>query len=118
MQQKKGLITNGYNALSRNTNYLGEIMIYASFNVVAQVQVTWYVYAVIWLWIFPSRMLAKEYSNSKKEGWELYKQRSWVLLPKLFKSSCLSYIFYSFVSYIMYVVYNNGGIERTVKLFR
>lgn len=70
LQQKKGLISNGYNALSRNTNYLGEIMIYASFNVIAQVQITWYVYAMVWLWIFPSRMLAKEYSNSKKEGWE------------------------------------------------
>jgi hypothetical protein len=45
-------------------------MIYASFNVIAQAEVTWYVYAVVWLWIFPSRMLAKEYSNSKKEGWE------------------------------------------------
>ena len=37
LQIKRGLITNGFNALSRNTNYLGEIMIYSSFNVIAQV---------------------------------------------------------------------------------
>ena len=35
LREKKGLITHGFNALSRNTNYLGEIMIYASFNVIA-----------------------------------------------------------------------------------
>jgi len=35
LQIKKGLITNGFNALSRNTNYLGEIMVYSSFNIIA-----------------------------------------------------------------------------------
>ena len=35
LQQRKGLITNGFNARTRNSNYLGEIMLYASFNVIA-----------------------------------------------------------------------------------
>lgn len=84
---------------------------------IAQAEVTWYVYAVVWLWIFPSRMLAKEYSNSKKEGWEQYTQRSWFLLPKLFKSNCLSYIFYSTLYCVVNYVYSNGGFQSTAKMF-
>jgi hypothetical protein len=35
LREKKGLITHGFNARTRNSNYLGEIMLYASFNVIA-----------------------------------------------------------------------------------
>ena len=56
-------------------------------------------------------MLAKEYSNSKKQGWESYKQRTWFLLPKLFGSSLLSYVFYGCLSSVGYFVYANGGVE-------
>lgn len=49
---KRGLITIGYNALSRNSNYLGEMILYTSFNVIAQSVPTWYVYMVIWTTIF------------------------------------------------------------------
>ena len=41
-------------------------MLYASFNVVAQVELTWYVYGVVWGILFTSRMLAKDYALSKK----------------------------------------------------
>jgi steroid 5-alpha reductase family enzyme len=34
-KQKPSLITHGFNALTRNANYLGEISLYASFNVIA-----------------------------------------------------------------------------------
>jgi len=118
LKERRGLITHGFNALSRNTNYLGEIMIYASFNVIAQVDVTWYVYGIVWLWIFPSRMLMKEYSLSKKDGWEEYKKRSWFFLPKLFRSSVLSTVFYA-VTFALFVwLYTNGGIEATVKMYQ
>jgi steroid 5-alpha reductase family enzyme len=67
------LIDYGYNACTRNSNYVGEVMLYASFNVIAQVQEIWYLYIFVWSVVFSSRMLAKEYSLSKKEGWEAYK---------------------------------------------
>lgn len=116
--QKPSLITHGFNALSRNTNYLGEIALYASFNVIAQVELTWYIYAVVWLWIFPSRMLMKEYSLSKKEGWEDYKKKSWFFFPRLFGSDLKSYLFYFVLYTTCYWVYQNGGVEATINLVR
>ena len=91
-------------------------MLYASFNVIAQVDITWYVYAFVWGFIFPSRMLSKDYSLSKKDGWEEYKQKTWMLLPKLFNSSLLSYLFYAVFSFVSFTVYSNGGIEASLKL--
>jgi hypothetical protein len=93
-------------------------MLYASFNVIAQVDVTWYVYAFIWSFFFVNRMIMKDYSLSKKNGWEEYKQRSWILLPKLFTSDLLSYVFYSVFFTTFYWLYTNGGIEATVNLYR
>jgi protein-S-isoprenylcysteine O-methyltransferase Ste14 len=115
LKERRGLITHGFNSITRNCNYLGEIMIYASFNVIAQVQLTWYVYAFVWGFVFPSRMVSKEYSLSKKDGWEEYKKRSWFLLPRLFDSDLISYIFY-FISFTLaYFVYSNGGVELSLK---
>ena len=68
-------------------------------------------YAIVWLLVFPSRMLAKEYSLSKKQGWESYKQKTWFLLPKLFGSDVLSYVFYACLFMTVYFVYTNGGVE-------
>lgn len=75
-------------------------------------------YAVVWLVIFPSRMLMKEYSLSKKEGWEEYKKKSWFFLPRLFNSDLLSYVLYAVVSSVSYWVYSNGGVEATVNLLK
>jgi hypothetical protein len=35
-------------------------------------------------------MYQKDKSLQKKEGWARYKQRSWVLLPKLYSSDTVS----------------------------
>ena len=35
LRERKGLITHGFNTYCRNMNYFGEILLYASFNVVA-----------------------------------------------------------------------------------
>jgi hypothetical protein len=60
-------------------------------------------------------MVAKEYSNSKKEGWEHYKAQTWFLLPRLFNSDLYSYLFYSFATFVSYLVYMNGGVEQTLR---
>lgn len=72
--------------------------------------IVWYVYLVVWSVVFTSRMLAKDYSLSKKDGWEAYRKRSWLLLPKLFSSSALSYLIYASVGITSYLVYQEGGI--------
>jgi len=56
LQLRKGLITHGWNSTCRNSNYLGEILLYASFNVIAQCQLVWYLYATIWIVIFGLRI--------------------------------------------------------------
>lgn len=105
----------GFNAMTRNCNYLGEIMLYASFNVIAQVEIVWYVYMVVWCVVFTSRMIAKDYSLSMKNGWEQYKTKTWMLLPKFFSSSIISYIIYGVIYFVFAYTYNNGGIELTLK---
>lgn len=95
LKHKSGLLSNGLFNATRNANYLGEIMLYASFNIIAQVEIVWYHYLFVWSVIFTSRMLFKDLSNSKKAGWEEYKNRTWLLLPKLFSSSVLSIMFYA-----------------------
>jgi len=94
-------------------------MIYSSFNVIAQVQATWYAYFFVWSVIFTGFMLAKDYSNSKKEGWEEYRKRTWILLPKLFNSASVSFFVYGISGALGWYTYHNGGIETTLKqLFR
>ena len=62
LKERKGLITHGFNAISRNCNYLGEIMIYTSFNVIAREPATWVLYLVMWSTVFATRMYQKELS--------------------------------------------------------
>ena len=69
----------------------------------------------VWGVVFPSRMAAKDYSLSKKNGWEEYRKRTWILLPKLFNSSALSYLIYVVVCLSARSIYNQGGIEATLK---
>jgi len=62
-------------------------------------------------------MWQKDYSLSKKEGWQEYSSRSWLLFPKVYDSSFLTYIFYAVTGSFAYFLYENGGIEKTAKLY-
>ena len=108
---KGGLITHSMVGWSRNMNYLGEMMLYASFGVLNQMWEIWYIYAYMWGFVFTLRMLMKEYNLSKKAGWCEYKKRTWLVLPKIYHSSILSFAVYGFVISASYYCYNNGGIE-------
>ena len=90
-------------------------MIYSSFNVIAQVEVVWYLYYFVWGFVFATRMAAKDYSNSKKLGWEEYRQKTWMLVPKLFNSTIVSITVYGFFCLLTWFFWSNGGIEATLK---
>jgi hypothetical protein len=60
-------------------------------------------------------MAAKDYSLSKKDGWEEYRKRTWLLLPKLLNSDFVSYLVYLTAGLVSYFIFNNGGIEATFK---
>jgi protein-S-isoprenylcysteine O-methyltransferase Ste14 len=83
LRARRGLITDGFFARTRNPNYLGEMMIYASFAVVAGHWAPWLVLAWVWLGVFLPNMLRKDASMSRYPEWRDYKARSGLLLPRV-----------------------------------
>ena len=81
LRHRKGLITEGVFAYTRNPNYLGEIMIYGTYALLAA---HWFGYLVIvlqFVGLFLPRMLAKDASISRYPGWAEYERRSGLLVP-------------------------------------
>jgi protein-S-isoprenylcysteine O-methyltransferase Ste14 len=81
LQLRKGLITNGVFAFTRNPNYLGEILIYGAFAALAGHWLGWAIVSWLWLAVFLPRMLIKDASISRHPGWAEYAQRSSLLVP-------------------------------------
>jgi steroid 5-alpha reductase family enzyme len=84
LKYKTGLITEGFFARSRNPNYLGEVLIYVSFAILAQHWIPFLILGAVFAGIFVPNMLKKDKSLSRYPEFEAYKARSGLLLPKLF----------------------------------
>jgi steroid 5-alpha reductase family enzyme len=97
---KKGLISDGFFERTRNPNYLGEILIYASFAIIAEDTVSWCILLTVWSILFASSMLMKEASFMKKDGWAKYKDQSLLLLPRLTKDYWLNYVIYGIIAFV------------------
>ena len=80
-QRPRTLITDGLFAATRNPNYLGEILIYAAFNLLAQHWLPWAACAAVWLTVFLPNMLAKERSMARYAEHAAWMSRTWLLLP-------------------------------------
>ena len=115
LREKKGLITHGMMGWTRNMNYVGEMMLYGSFGVLLQRFEYWLVLSYMWGIIFVIRMTIKDYSLSKKEGWDRYSSQTWMLIPKLFNSFFVSLLVYGLFIAGGWYTYTNGGIEKTLK---
>ncbi|MDJ0598523.1 MAG: DUF1295 domain-containing protein [Crocosphaera sp.] len=86
LKYHSGLITEGFFARCRNTNYLGEILIYGSFALLTQ---HWLPFVILGLFIsllFVPNMLKKDKSLSRYPEFEAYQQVSGLIFPKLFLS--------------------------------
>ena len=114
---KKRLITDCLMGWSRNTNYLGEMMLYGAFGVLCQRVEVWCIYAVVWGVVFALRIAAKEYSLATKPGWLDYKRKTWLLLPKVYNSAPLSVVAYVVLLGVLGFAYINGGLETAAKRF-
>ena len=79
----KRLITDGFFAATRNPNYLGEILIYASFCLLAQHGLPWAACLLVWLAVFLPNMLRKERSMARHPGHAAWVARTGFLLPSL-----------------------------------
>ncbi len=84
LKYQQGLITEGFFARCRNTNYLGEALIYFSFALLTQ---HWLPFAILGgfvFGVFVPNMLKKDQSLSRYPEFAEYKSRSGLLFPSLF----------------------------------
>ena len=82
LKLKKKLINEGFFKNIRNTNYLGEILIYLSFAMLSMSFIPFVVLAIFFFIVFLPRMLKKDNSLSKYEDFEKYKNNSGLIFPK------------------------------------
>ena len=66
----------------RNTNYLGEILIYLSFAILSMSPIPFAILLIFFLIVFLPRMIKKDKSLSKYDSFEDYKKKTGLLLPK------------------------------------
>jgi protein-S-isoprenylcysteine O-methyltransferase Ste14 len=84
LKLQKGLIEDGLFSRTRNPNYLGEILIYASY---ALLSLHWLPFLVEAGWVFGfffPNMLKKDKSMSRYSEFEAYRDRTGLLFPRLF----------------------------------
>lgn len=97
LKLKKGLIDEYFLAKNRNTNYFGEILVYLSFAMATNKLIGYLILISIWLTVFGSRIYLKESSLRKKDGFEKYKSKSYLLLFKFFENDMKNLLFYLFI---------------------
>ena len=80
---KKELIKEGFFKNIRNTNYLGEILIYLSFALLSMSYIPFVILVIFFFIVFLPRMLKKDKSLTKYDSFEEYKNKTGLILPKL-----------------------------------
>ncbi|CAI2375442.1 unnamed protein product [Moneuplotes crassus] len=108
-----GLINTGFFKMTRNPNYLGEILIYNSFAIIVARMEFWTILFYAYTIIFGIRMLVKDYSLSRKVGWKEYD--SYLLLPKFSTSTVDNIVIYMFIAFGIFSMYITGGILPFLK---
>jgi len=83
LKYRPGLITEGFFARCRNTNYLGELLIYGSFALLVQHWLPWLILGLMTVLIFWPNMRRKDQSLSRYPEFAAYQARSGLLLPQL-----------------------------------
>ena len=80
---QKELIKDGFFKKIRNTNYLGEILIYLSFAILSMSFIPFAILALFFFIVFLPRMRKKDKSLTKYDSFKEYKQNSGLLFPKI-----------------------------------
>ncbi len=80
---QKELIRDGFFKNIRNTNYLGEILIYLSFAILSTSYIPFAILALFFFVVFLPRMIKKDKSLTKYSSFKEYKQISGLLFPKI-----------------------------------
>jgi len=82
LKYKPGLITEGFFARSRNTNYLGELMIYSGFALLTVSWIGFIGIAAFFIGAFIPNMIKKDKSLARYPEFDNYKKKSGLLFPK------------------------------------
>ena len=82
LKLKKDLIKEGFFKNVRNTNYLGEILIYLSFAILSMHIIPFIILSVFFFVVFLPRMIRKDKSLKKYDLFEEYKSKTGLLFPK------------------------------------
>ena len=86
LKYHSGLITEGFFARCRNTNYLGEILIYVAFALLAMHWLPFVILGLFVAGVFIPNMRRKDQSLSRYPEFEDYKSRSGLFWPQLFEA--------------------------------
>lgn len=84
LRLERGLISTGMFRHVRHPNYLGEMMIYGGFALLAWHWLAIIVLGYFWGVLFSTNIAMKEASLSRHAGWAAYKARSARLIPGVF----------------------------------
>lgn len=90
LKYKPGLITEGFFARCRNTNYLGEMFIYISFAILAQHWLPFLILGGFFALIFIPNILKKDKSLSRYLEFTEYKTNSGLIIPQLWGDNFLN----------------------------
>jgi protein-S-isoprenylcysteine O-methyltransferase Ste14 len=90
LKYRPGLITEGFFERCRNTNYLGEILIYLGFAILTQNWLSFLPLTAFVAGVFVPNMLKKDRSLSRYPGFANYQASSGLLIPKLFGQTSAS----------------------------
>tara|TARA_B100001287_G_scaffold255855_1_gene240277 strand:- start:172 stop:789 length:618 start_codon:yes stop_codon:yes gene_type:complete len=83
LKLKKELIKDGFFKSIRNTNYLGELLIYISFSILSMSFIPFLILGIFFFLVFIPRMLKKDKSLSKYKDFKEYKSKSGLIFPKI-----------------------------------
>lgn len=89
LKYRPGLITEGIFKHIRHPNYLGEMLIYASYALLVQHWLPWLVLLWVWGSIFTVNIWLMEASLARFPGWKAYRAQSGLLLPRLVRTKGL-----------------------------
>ena len=99
LKKQPGLISDGFFKYSRNPNYLGEIFIYSSFVLCSGHFLGFCIFYGLACVFFALNIYLKDkLSYEKKKGWEEYRKQSYILLPKIFPTFAVNFVFYASAS--------------------
>jgi len=82
LKLKKDLIKEGFFKNVRNTNYLGEILIYLSFALISMSFIPFAILTIFFFVVFLPRMIKKDKSLTKYDSFKEYKEKTGLILPK------------------------------------